>query len=77
MFITCQLIDLLLIVQRKLQAIKCALPLGNERSPGVICDRVKIKGIIVIDSYTCCRDGDGGCCASSSLCGIAVHFVIL
>ena len=60
MFITCQLIDLLLIVQRKLQAIKCALPLGNERSPGVTCDRVKIKGIIVIDSYTCGRDGDGG-----------------
>ena len=44
MFITCQLIDLLLIVEQKLQAIKCALPLGNERSPGVTCDHVKIKG---------------------------------
>ena len=43
MFITCQLIDLLLIVEQKLQAIKCALPLGNERSPGVTCDHVKIN----------------------------------
>ena len=44
MFITCQLIDLLLIVEQKLQAIKCALPLGNERSPGVTCDHVKGAG---------------------------------
>ena len=47
MFITCQLIDLLLIVERKLQAIKRALPLGNERSPGVTRDHVKIKALVL------------------------------
>ena len=51
MFITCQLIDLLLIVEQKLQAIKCALPLGNERSPWVTCDHVKIKHILLFISY--------------------------
>ena len=46
MFIMCQLIDLLLIVERKLQAIKHALPLGNERSPRVTRDHVKINVLV-------------------------------
>ena len=51
-FITCQLIDLLLIVQPKLQAIKCVLPLGNKRSPGVTRDHVKINGRHLSHTHT-------------------------
>ena len=50
--LSCELIDLLLIIQRKLQAIKCVLLLGNELSPGVTCDHVKIKHLIISLWYT-------------------------
>ena len=50
--LNCVLSCELIYLQRKLQAIKCVLFLGNELSPGVTCDHVKIKHLIISLWYT-------------------------